>query len=65
MKRDALNFLRRIRLFLAIVWRPATGPSRDEPPLTPWRLWRDHSLDVRTAWDVAGVVWGPDGEVSR
>ncbi len=54
------RFLRRVRFFLSIVWRHATGPSRDEPAMNPLRCWWEHALDVRTAWEVAGIFHGAD-----
>jgi hypothetical protein len=47
------DLINRLRLFLGIVWRPVTGPCRDEPPMTDWQVWWTYGLSVRTAWAVA------------
>jgi hypothetical protein len=44
-----MNLLRRICLFLRIVWRRGDN-------ILPW--WRC-KIGIRTAWDVAGIMWGP------
>ena len=51
------DLLDRIRLFAGIVWRPATGPSRDEPPMTAWQVWWHYGISIRTAWEVAFIGW--------
>lgn len=50
-----MRLLRRIHFFFCIVWRPVTGPGRDEPPMTGWQCWRAYGLDIRTAWEVASI----------
>lgn len=47
---------RRLRLFFGIVWRPATGPCRDEPPMTDWQIWWTYGISIRTAWEVAMTI---------
>jgi hypothetical protein len=36
-----MKFYRRIKLFLGIVWRKN----------------QDYTLDIKTAWEVAGIIW--------
>jgi hypothetical protein len=49
------DLITRLRLFAGIVWRPVTGPSGNEPPMTDWQVWWSYGLGVRTAWQVAFV----------
>jgi hypothetical protein len=49
---------RRVSFFLSIVWRPCTGPNRDEPPMSSWAIWLAYGISVRTAWEVAGIIHG-------
>lgn len=58
--RHARRLARRVAFFLSIVWRPCTGPSRDEPPMTDWQVWWAYGISIRTAWEVAGVSHGRD-----
>lgn len=48
-----MNGLRRIRLFLMIVWRPAYPPG----DASWWKAHTEWALDYKTAWEVAGIVW--------
>jgi hypothetical protein len=52
------RFIRRVLFFFAIAWRPATGPGRDEPPMTDWQVWWAYGISIKTAWEVAGIFHG-------
>lgn len=48
------RFAARVRIFAAIVWRPATGPVYGER--WTWRERFDSRTRVAIAWEVAGML---------
>ena len=54
--RELRRIYRRWALFLGIVWRPAWPP----PEAGWWESYWSYGLDISTAWEVAGVLWGQD-----
>ena len=50
------TLVRRLWLFLRIVWRPVTGPNRDESPMAWLKCWWVYKLDLKTAWKVCKTI---------
>lgn len=50
-----MKTLRRIHLFLGLVWRYPTGPSRDESP--EWFYQNVRRIDIALAWDIARGIY--------
>ena len=50
------RLVRRVWLFSRIVWRPVSGPNRDEDPVGWLRCWWTYKLDHKTAWDACKII---------
>ena len=49
---------RRIAFFFAVVWRPVTGPSGGETPMSDFQVWWHYGIPVRTAWSMSEIRHG-------
>jgi hypothetical protein len=47
-----MKTLKRISLFISIVWRPVTGDMGD----TYFQAWRKYRMSADTAWDISKTL---------